>query len=378
MANTWFRTKPEYGNAVASVDRENRIIYGVSVCTEGEAKGHGVNLESEFIDNVVSFGNSWKTGVKSRFGHPSMSAEALGTAVGKFKSFRREDKKAIADIHFYKDVKGADEKIEYILDLAEEDPKNFATSIVFTMGDVYKRNNDGVKIYPKKDKYGFIDDEKWESIKSKPFAEIKKLHAVDFVDEPAANPDGLFSSNTLAEQAYNFLEENPKIYELLQKKPSKLFEYLKTYSELKGENNMPDVAELNAEFEQYKQDKETELQGFKAKFEAKDAEILKLSAEIAEIKKANKDAMIASFVAKLPEDAEKRESVKAELEETYESVGEAKFARFAELIIKENDTRIEVPKVGDINLNNADVLKPMTVAEFAELQNKLQYNKKEK
>jgi len=84
LKTIWLRIKPEYGNPVAKIDRENRIMYGVSVCTAGEARGHGVMLDDEFIDNVVSFGNSWKSGVKSRFGHPLSSAEPLGTAVGKF------------------------------------------------------------------------------------------------------------------------------------------------------------------------------------------------------------------------------------------------------------------------------------------------------
>lgn len=113
------------------------------------------------------------------------------------------------------------------------------------------------------------------------------------------------------------------------------------------EDNMPDSAELNAEFEQFKSDKEAEIlklseqvATFKTAIEAKDAEILKLSSEVETIKRANKDAMIASFVNKLPEDSEKREAVKVKLEKLSEKLDGADFTEMAELIIKENDKRI--------------------------------------
>jgi phage I-like protein len=122
---------------------------------------------------------------------------------------------------------------------------------------------------------------------------------------------------------------------------------LSNEDEFNTEDNMPDSAELNAEFEQFKSDKAAEIlklseqiATFKTAIEGKDAEILKLSNEITEIKKANKDALIASFVNKLPEDAEKREAVKVKLEKLSEKLEGAEFSEMAELIIKENDKRI--------------------------------------
>jgi phage I-like protein len=122
---------------------------------------------------------------------------------------------------------------------------------------------------------------------------------------------------------------------------------LSSEDEFNTEDNMPDSAELNAEFEQFKSDKAAEIlklseqiATFKTAIEGKDAEILKLSNEITEIKKANKDALIASFVNKLPEDAEKREAVKVKLEKLSEKLEGAEFSEMAELIIKENDKRI--------------------------------------
>ena len=81
-----------------SIDREAGIIRGVSVCTEGEAKGHGVHLDSEFIQTVTDLGNAKKQGLKARFGHPNMCSTALGTFIGRYKNFTVEGNKAKADL----------------------------------------------------------------------------------------------------------------------------------------------------------------------------------------------------------------------------------------------------------------------------------------
>lgn len=135
------------------------------------------------------------------------------------------------------------------------------------------------------------------------------------------------------------------------------------------EDNMPDSATINAEFEQFKSDKAAEIlklseqiATFKTAIEGKDAEILKLSNEIAEIKKNNRDALIASFVNKLPEDAEKREAVKVKLERLAEKLDGIEFAEMAELIISQNDKRIkttepeiEFKQAEPVVLSNEDI-----------------------
>jgi phage I-like protein len=149
------------------------------------------------------------------------------------------------------------------------------------------------------------------------------------------------------------------------------------------EDNMPKEAELIAEIEQLKLDKASEinvvtlkLSNLEKELTVKDANILELSNKIAEIELSNKKSIIASFVSKLPDDAEKRSAVTLKLENLADKLGVgADFSEMAELIIKQNDTRIVVPKVGDLKLSNDDVSKSITVAEFADLQNKLQYNK---
>jgi len=46
------------------------VINGFSVVTKGEALGHGLFLDDDFIDSVVKEGNKGGKGLKVRFTHP--------------------------------------------------------------------------------------------------------------------------------------------------------------------------------------------------------------------------------------------------------------------------------------------------------------------
>ena len=56
----WMASSFEQAIASGTVDPESGVIRSVSVCTVGEAKGHGVNLDREFIETVMAFGNEKK------------------------------------------------------------------------------------------------------------------------------------------------------------------------------------------------------------------------------------------------------------------------------------------------------------------------------
>ena len=115
------------------VDREKNIIFGVAVASVGEAKGHGVLLDTKTLDQIEALGNRSKMGIKSRFGHPNMSSTALGTFLGRVKNFKREGNVVRGDLYL------ADSAFDtpngdlgsYVLSLAIEDPDSFGTSIVF-------------------------------------------------------------------------------------------------------------------------------------------------------------------------------------------------------------------------------------------------------
>ena len=165
----------------SGVDLEKNIIFGYSVISKGEAMGHDLEIDDTTLDQVVSHGNSHKSGLKSRFGHPNMSNTAFGTFLGRSKNFRKDGNRVRADLHLNKTSfdtpKGNLGK--YVLDLATEDPGAFGASIAFEVKKEVRLNEDGTR---KKDKDGNV---------LLPLARVETLYASDMVDEPATE-DSMF------------------------------------------------------------------------------------------------------------------------------------------------------------------------------------------
>jgi hypothetical protein len=241
MGTTCLRAKPAGG-----VDTEAGVIRGVKVCSAGEAKGHGVHLDSDFIDAVVEQGAEYKRGLKARFGHPNMCSESLGTFVGRFQNFKRgetvrEDGTpaacCFADLHLSEtaqDAPGGDLHA-YLLSMAENEADMFGTSIVFNPGKKYRRDKKtGEKVFRRVRETSYktqvwytredgerLSKEEEKDLTDELFIECEKLFACDCVDEPAAN-DGLFSAfsgETVAGQITQFLDLNPQIFEILEQSP---------------------------------------------------------------------------------------------------------------------------------------------------------------
>ena len=256
MSSGYLQSAPTGG-----INEEKGIIEGVSVCTVGEAKGHGVNLDSEFIQRVTELGAAKSNGLKARFGHPNMCSTALGTFIGRFKNFRQVGSQVKADLFLSNEAKSTPhgDLYSYVLGMAKNEPDMFGTSIVFTPGELYRRDESGEKTPVSGD---FATSEN-----DPVFVECAELHACDTVDEPAAN-DGLFSrfsNETIAGQMTEFLDlnptvwgaimDNPSILEVLSKYGNKLDEFINRYrsyrSEKPGDSEMSktkleaaDVAEV--------------------------------------------------------------------------------------------------------------------------------------
>lgn len=244
--------EPRFGAA----DKENGVLRDVQITLEGEAKGHGVYLDREFCEQVVEAGNATgDVGVKVRFGHPAMCADALGTYLGRAKNFRMSEvtrkesgEKAsgvIADVYLDKNA----DRYDWVMNMSESAPDSFGMSIVFTYGDYIVKDADGnrhsyreevaepfnafLKDNPKatngekSDKYDALFGD-WEakSADGKTYVTLAKLHGSDFTDTPAAT-DGVFSDETLASQASTMLEENPRVREMLLNDPQRVIQFLK-------------------------------------------------------------------------------------------------------------------------------------------------------
>jgi len=226
----WFSTG--FGASDArNIDREKGVIYGAKVIQIGEAKGHGMFVDGDFIDSVVEFGNATKQGIKARFGHPNMCNTALGTFLGRWKGFYRDGDEIRANLFLSntsKDTPNGDLH-SYVMDLAEAEAESFGVSIAFSR-DLAAEEEAGLH----------------EDLQ---IARLKSLKAADCVDEPAATSGGLFSEfskNSIAGQLTEFLDLNPEIWDAFESNPDilkslsehgdKMDEFMDRYREYREHN----------------------------------------------------------------------------------------------------------------------------------------------
>lgn len=200
-----FRAAPSRG-AKPRVDRTGGdygagVIYGVSFVSEGEALGHRMWLDTAFVASVNEEINaSGQRGKKMRFTHPSLSGDGMGSFLGRGKNSRIEGGKAVADLHFSKSShKTPDGDLAtYVMDMAEEDPDAFGVSIVFS-SDLGAEDR---FVATNSDEDGNFRSPDKRNSKNYRHARLARLHAADVVDDPAANPDGLFRRDqSIAEEA---------------------------------------------------------------------------------------------------------------------------------------------------------------------------------
>lgn len=232
----------------SKIDAENGILHDVVMVEEGEAKGHGFHLESEFISDLVKYDARvfGSRGVKARLGHPGMSDDTMGSQMGYFQNFRERKKKgkmqAIADLHLLESADISPTKPnmrEWVIGMADEAPDFIMSSIVFRPGRYYQKAKDGKKKYV----YEYVkvkgDDgeeyDKWVSSDpalGKIFIEFgtKGEHYYTDLVESGAATESLFS-NTANPQLFvarlgEWLDDNPDIRTFINTHPEKVQAFL--------------------------------------------------------------------------------------------------------------------------------------------------------
>lgn len=180
------------------------VIFGYAVITKGKLNDQDMRdweMDDISLDQVVELGNKSKIGLKSRFGHPNMSGEALGTFLGRALNFRRDGDIIRADLYIdetaYKTPNG--DLATYVMDLAETDPDAFGSSLVFDADFEYRIKKDGTK------------EQDGQGNDLPALVRFTKLYASDVVDDPAATK-GMFgtffnSSVELSAKATEFLDK---------------------------------------------------------------------------------------------------------------------------------------------------------------------------
>lgn len=146
--------------AASRVDREHGMIYGVSVITEGEAKGHDMYVDGRTLQTVKECAETYQGGLKVKADHWG----GIFSTVGFLQNFRIDGQSLRADLHLLA-TEGNREKI---CEMAERMPQSFGLSISFSNSP--------------------------EMINQRRYARCIEIYSADIVDTPAANPHGLFSS----------------------------------------------------------------------------------------------------------------------------------------------------------------------------------------
>lgn len=221
----WQRTQSiSFEAAPPAIDADAGILRDVVLAQVGEAKGHGVHLDQDFINEIVRQGqkNYNERGLKARFGHPAMSSDTMGTQLGVFKNFRLRGQQAIADLHLL-DAAAHSPKgnlRDWTIKMAQERPDFIMNSIVFKAGESFIYNEDGEKEYGQW--WDFKEDETV-------YATLDTLLFSDLVEQGAAT-DSLFSAQFNREHfavaAHEFFNERPELDAFLQDNPDKLVKFL--------------------------------------------------------------------------------------------------------------------------------------------------------
>ncbi len=168
-------------------------IENFAVITSGEALGHGMWVDTEFVAAVALQLSASKKGIVSRYTHPNMSGDALSKGLGRVVYRADGNGKVRGDLHFYKAAhKSPDGNLaEYLMDLASDDPESFGASISF------ERDVEAEENYAN-DNPSSNDP---RNVNNLPHVRLNTLRFVDIVSQPAANPDGLFCADDTFKQA---------------------------------------------------------------------------------------------------------------------------------------------------------------------------------
>lgn len=153
-----------FSDILGRFDKQAGVIRGVSVITEGKAKGHDLIVDSQTLMEVKEAAESRPDGrLKTKLNHRS-GVEAV---FGYLENFRVEGPKLLADLRMLKSHKDFDQTFEQI----EALPNQIGLSVAFVGKECCAPS--GEKL-----------------------ARCREILSADLVPEPAANPTGMFEAKT--------------------------------------------------------------------------------------------------------------------------------------------------------------------------------------
>lgn len=182
-------------------DRAKGIIPNVSIMSIGPAAGHGFRITARTLESLVEAMEA-NPGVKCRITHPEL--EGFGSdgslyVVGVPFNLRVDGDRVRGDIQLGKYARHSPQgdMWEYLLGIADEHPQIL-----------------GISVYAYFDFHSERDPQTGEELDD-PEATVRFLKAVDFVDDPAANRNGLLSTPG-GQPALEGQQMNPKLRKYLE------------------------------------------------------------------------------------------------------------------------------------------------------------------
>jgi len=247
-----FQGNPLYGMITPkNVDRQTDHLYRVvTMLANVEAIGHGIMTDHKTLQMMAVLGNAEPGGIKSRFGHPGWSENAMGKKVGNSFNFRIDGDRLLSDIRMLPAARHSpaffQDPLEYIYQMAETNPEEIGMSVVIDT-DLVWITPDGVE-HPALDDYGYIDEESRPPMATTELPIMRPVNFWynDFVSEGALTHNGLFSTKTssgYAEQAFEILDQWRQQFDIpLSQIPQKADNLIKFYLKARSNERSNDMA----------------------------------------------------------------------------------------------------------------------------------------
>lgn len=170
------------------VDRDKKRINGFIVAEEGVFRDRRGEFDRPALREVVRLMRMEPNGLKSRFGHPSMSGDAIGTFLGRAKDPWRDKLMRPMGDGTFKEVEVVRANLhlsetafennpngnigQWVMDAAEKDPEGaLGASLVLTVDQITRRDDKGRPL---------TDETTGDELP--PLWMPKELHAVDATD----------------------------------------------------------------------------------------------------------------------------------------------------------------------------------------------------
>jgi len=217
--------------STCEINADEGMIPNVIMAQAGPAKGHGVHLEQEMIARLVEYDQKHfsETGLKARFGHPSLSDTTMGRQMGYFRNFRLDGDKAVADLYLLDsaDLSPTQPGMKaWMLKMSYEAPDFVMSSIVFAPSGYYQYDPEtGERVDLGGEPQAKYDNERIFV----DFNEEKgaRHYYTDIVEAGAATErlySQQFNRDKFAVRTVAWLQENPDILHFIQANPHKIVE----------------------------------------------------------------------------------------------------------------------------------------------------------